>query len=76
MEQSFEEAREQLWDAIHALKRKKTLAAAREARQLLRDWMKQHPNDYSSQDAGEELAMMEDALEIIEAEKAAAPVAA
>jgi len=76
MAQSFEDARECLWEAIHALKRKKTLAAVREARQLLRDWMGQHPGDYYSQDAGESLAMMEDALEIIEAEKAAQPVAA
>ena len=76
MTREFEAARECLWDAIHALKRKKTLHAMREARQLLRDWMKQHPDDYYSQDAGESLAMLEDALEILEAEKLAQPVAA
>ena len=33
--------------------------------------MKHHPDDHSSQGAGEKLWMMEEALEIIEAEKAA-----
>jgi hypothetical protein len=74
--EDFEAARERLWDAIHKLQRKKTLNAIREARQLLRDWMGQHPGDYYTQDAGESLAMMEDALEYIEAEKATEPVAA
>ncbi len=69
-------ARERLWLGIHQLKRKKTLPAIREARQMLRDWMKQHPDDYYSQDAGESLEMMEEALEIIEAEKSAELLAA
>ncbi len=73
---SLEAAREQLWSDIRQLKRRKSLPAIREARQMLRDWMKQHPDDHSSQDAGEELWMMEEALEILEAEKVAAPVAA
>ncbi len=73
--QNFEAAREQLWSDIHQLQRQKTLPAIREARQMLRDWMKQHPDDYSSQDAGEGLWMMEEALELLEAEKAARPVA-
>ena len=73
---SFEASREQLWSDIRQLKCRRTLPAIREARQMLRDWMKQHPDDYSSQDAGGELWMMEEALEIIEAEKAAEPVAA
>ena len=76
MAQSFEEAREYFWKTIHVLKRKKTLSAVHEARQMLRDWMRQYPDDYYSQDAGESLAMMEDALGILEAEKSAQPVAA
>jgi phage shock protein A len=73
---NFDVSKEQLWSNIRQLKRQKTLPALREARQMLRDWMKQHPEDYSSQDAGESLAMMEEALEIIEAEKAAELIAA
>ena len=72
----FEVSKEQLWSDIRRLKRQKTLPAIREARQMLRDWMKEHPDDYSSQDAGESLAMMEEALEIIAAEKAAELIAA
>jgi hypothetical protein len=74
--QDFEASREQLWIAIRQLQRQKTLPAIRQARLLLREWMKQHPDDYYTQDAGESLAMMEEALEIIEAEKSAEPVAA
>ena len=66
----FDVAREPLWLSIRQLKRQKTLPAIRQARQMLRDWMKEHPDDHSRQDAGEELWMMEEALEIIEAEKA------
>jgi len=69
-------SKEQLCTSIRQLKRQKTLTAVREARQLLRDWMRHHPGDVSSQDAGEELAMMEDVLETIAAEKAAEPIAA
>lgn len=61
---------------IRQLQRQKTLPAIRQARQLIRDWMKQHPNDHYTQDAGGGVAMMEEALEIIEAEKAAPLVAA
>lgn len=68
-------SKEELWISIRLLKRQKTLTAIREARQLLRDWMRQHPEDVSSQDAGEELAMMEDALETLAAQKAAELVA-
>lgn len=70
------DSKEQLWLSIRQLKRQKTLPAIRQARQMLRDWMKEHPDDHSSQDAGGELWMMEEALEIIEAEKAAEPIAA
>ncbi len=66
-----EASKKQLWLSIRQLKRQKTLPAIRQAQQMLRDWMKEHPDDYSSQDAGGELWMMEEALEIIEAEKAA-----
>lgn len=76
MTPEFEAARKRLWDAIHKLQRKKTLNSIREARHLLQDWMGQHPGDYYSQDAGESLVMMEDALEIIAAQKAVGPVAA
>lgn len=74
--QNINEEKEQLWATIRQLKRQRCLPAIREARQMLRSWMAEHPDDYSSQDAGEELAMMEGALEIIEAEKAAEAVAA
>lgn len=70
------EERERLWSELHILKRKKTLRAIREARRLLCDWMIEHPDDYSSLDAGQELARMEGALEILAEEKAAEPVAA
>ena len=70
-----QQERKNLWIAIRQLKQQKTLTAVREARQMLRDWMKQHPDDYYSQDAGESLAMMEEALIIIDAEKAAAKAA-
>lgn len=73
---NINEEKERLWANIRRLKRQRCLPAIREARQLLRAWMSEHPDDYSSQDAGEELAMMEDALEILEAEKSARPVAA
>ena len=73
---TFEMSREQLWSDIRHLKRKKTLPDIREARQMLRDWMKEHPDDYSSQDAGEELWMMEEALEFLAAEKATDLIAA
>ena len=71
----FEATREEFWLSIRQLKRQKTLLAIRQARQMLRDWMRQHPDDHSSQDAGEELWMMEEALEILEAENVAEPVA-
>ncbi len=74
--QNINEEKARLWTTIRQLKRQRCLPAIREARQLLRNWMAEHPDDYSSQDAGEELAMMEDALETIEAEKSAPPVAA
>jgi hypothetical protein len=73
---NFEASREQLWVSIRRLQRQKTLPAIRQARQLIREWMEQHPDDYYTQDAGEGVAMMEEALEILEAEKAAEPVAA
>ncbi len=68
--------REKLWDAIDTLTRRKTLPALREARQMLRDWMGRHPDDIASADSGEELAMLEEALEIIAKEQASEPVAA
>jgi len=74
--QDFEAAREQLWESIRRLKRQKTLPAIRQARQMLREWLQQHPGDHSSRDAGEELWMMEEALEVLEAEKATYPVVA
>jgi len=74
--QDFEALREQLWVSIRRLQRQRTLPAIRQARQLIRDWMQQHPDDYYTQDAGGGVAMIEEALEIIEAEKAAEAVAA
>lgn len=74
--QDINEEKERLWTEIRRLKRQRRLPAIRQARQLLRVWMTEHPEDYSSQDAGEELAMLEGALEILEAETAAHPVAA
>ena len=71
----FEARRDQLWNTIDRMMSTRKLNEVRRARQMLRDWMTQHPNDYYSQDGGEEVAMMEEALEIIEAEKAAEPVA-
>ena len=43
----------------------------REASQLLREWIDKHPDDHYSRDGAEEVAMMEGALEILGAEKAA-----
>jgi hypothetical protein len=74
--QSFEEEKEHLWITIRQLKSRHHLPAIRQARQLLRDWLRDHPEDLASRDAGEELAMMEEALTLLEAEKAAEPVAA
>ncbi len=68
--------REELWVRIRRLKRQKRLPAIRQARHLLRQWMDQHPDDIVSADSGEELAMMEEALEIIAKEQALEPVAA
>ena len=72
---NFETRRDQLWDSIDRMMSARKLSEVRRARQMLRDWMTQHPDDYYTQDGGEEVAMMEEALEIIEAEKAAPLVA-
>lgn len=76
MKTEFEDQRDHLWQKIDQLMAMKQLREVRQARQMLRDWMRQHPDDYYSQDGGEELAIMEGALEIIEAQKLAEPVAA
>ena len=76
MTDSFEDQQNELWRAIDRLTATRQLSQVKQARQLLLDWMRQHPDDYYSQDAGESLAMLEDALEIIEAEKVTEPVAA
>lgn len=68
--------REELWVKIRQLKRQKTLPAIRQARHLLRQWMAAHPEDDVSADSGEELAMLEEALEIIAKEQVSEPVAA
>ncbi len=67
---------EKMWERIRPLKRQRSLPAIRQARQILRDWMLAHPDDIASADAGEELAMLEEALEIIIREEASEPVAA
>jgi hypothetical protein len=67
---------DEMWAAIHLLKRQKTLPAIRQARQLLRTWLEMHPADVASRDAGEELAMLEEAHEIIAQEHLAEPAAA
>ena len=72
----FEARRDQLWDTIDRMMSTRKLSEIRRARQTLRDWMQQHPADYYTQDAGGGVAMMEKALEIVEAEKAAPLVAA
>lgn len=72
----FETQRDALWQTIDALMAARQLAQIQQARQLLGDWLRQHPDDYYSQDGGEELAMMEEALTLLEAEKAIVPVAA
>lgn len=72
----FESRRDQLWHEIDRMMSTRKLSEVRRARQTLRDWMAQYPDDYYTQDGGEEVAMMEEALEIIEAQKAAHPVAA
>ena len=72
---NFETRRDQLWDSIDRMMSARKLSEVRRARQMLRDWMAQHPDDYYTLDGGEEVAMMEEALEIIEAEKAAPLVA-
>ena len=72
---NFETRRDQLWDSIDRMMSTRKLSEVRRARQMLWDWMAQHPDDYYTLDGGEEVAMMEEALEIIEAEKAAPLVA-
>jgi len=72
----FETQRQHLWENIDALLSLRKLSAAREASQLLRGWLRNHPDDPYSREGGEEVAMMEEALGIIEAEKAAEAVAA
>lgn len=72
----FETQRQHLWEDIDALLNLRKLSAAREASQLLREWLGKHPDDHYSREGGEEVAMMEGALEILEAEKSAEPVAA
>ena len=72
---NFETRRDQLWDSIDRMMSARKLSEVRRARQMLWDWMAQHPDDYYTLDGGEEVAMMEEALEIIEAEKAAPLVA-
>lgn len=76
MKTEFEDQRDHLWQKIDQLMARKQLREVRQARQMLRDWMRQYPDDYYSQDGGEELAMMEGALEIVEAQQLAEPVAA
>jgi len=68
---NFEAHRSQLWQDIDALLNLKKLSAVREASQLLREWIDKHPDDHYSRDGAEEVAMMEGALEILGAEKAA-----
>lgn len=68
--------REKLWGTLHGLARQKTLPALRQARQMRGDWMTEHPDDIVSADSGEELAMLEEALEIIANERDSEPVAA
>ncbi len=60
--------RTQIWDSIYALLAKKNLFAAREARQLLRHWLEEHPEDVYSQEGGEQVAMSVEAWEAIEGE--------
>lgn len=67
---------DELWADLWRLKRQKTLPAIRQARQMLREWLLRHPEDVSSRDAGEELAMLEEALEIIAQKQTTEPVAA
>ena len=75
MTTDFEAERDQLWQTIDSLMAARQLAPLQQARQLLGDWLRQHPDDYYSQDGGEELAMMEEALTLLEAEKVSEPVA-
>ena len=73
---SFEEEREQLWSSVEQLENQRCLPAIREARQMLLAWLKQYPDDYASLDVNQELVRIEGALETIEAQKLAEPVAA
>ncbi len=43
-----------------------TLPAIRAAQDQLREWVRQHPEDYVMRDAGESLALTEDALLVVE----------
>ncbi len=72
----FEVRRDQLWETIDRMMSTRKLSEVRHARQMLRDWMVQYPDDYYTQDGGEEVAMMEEALKNIETEKVAEPIAA
>ena len=62
--------RAKLWDEIHALFARKNVFSAREAQQLLVQWMRQHPDDVYSQEGGEQVFMMAEAWEIMEGEEA------
>jgi hypothetical protein len=49
-------------DVIEAVRSAHTLQACESAERLVRQWMRQHPDDIAIQDIGESLAMMRDAL--------------
>ena len=50
--------REDLWNLMEA----KTLNSVQAMQQRLREWLTKHPDDYLMWEAGEPLAMLEDAM--------------
>ncbi|MDQ2686860.1 MAG: hypothetical protein M3Y28_03230 [Armatimonadota bacterium] len=66
--------REQALDEIRQLLACDTLASVRAAIRIQVDWLDRYPNDYVMWDAGELLAMSEDAILATEPEPALASV--
>ena len=63
-QQERKQLREDLWN----LMAEKNLASVHTAQQRLSDWLQKHPDDRAMWEAGEPLAMLEDALLIVKRE--------
>jgi len=61
--------REPVLRALDRAMAERTPEAVREAQRLARAWLTRHPEDYVVWDAGEPIAMLADALEIVAREE-------